>query len=112
MSDIYGIIGYPLTHSFSPSYFAKKFEEEKTGAVYKKFEIEDIAAFPSLLQIYPDLKGLNVTIPYKQLILPYLDDLSAEANEIGAVNCIDIRGGKLIGYNTDMIDFEKAFYHY
>jgi shikimate dehydrogenase len=104
----YGLIGYPLTHSFSPAYFGDKFARGKTDAIYEKYELTDIAGFPSLLASHPDLKGLNVTIPYKSAVIPFLDELSDAARQIGAVNCIQIRDGKLKGHNTDVIGFGKS----
>lgn len=108
MSALYGLIGYPLTHSFSPAYFARKFEAEKIDASYEKFELKAISEFPALLSAHNDLKGLNVTIPYKQSVIPYLDELDDAAAEIGAVNCIYIRDKRLKGYNTDVIGFERS----
>ncbi len=108
MPDTYGIIGYPLTHSFSPDYFSEKFSRERIHARYRKFELESVHDFPALLQSYPDLKGLNVTLPHKTDVIPYLDLLDEDAAAIGAVNCIDIKQGKLKGYNTDVTGFEKS----
>jgi shikimate dehydrogenase len=109
MTKHYGLIGYPLTHSFSPAYFANKFREEGIDAAYEKFEIKEIAAFPELIKARPEIKGLNVTIPYKQSVILFLDELSEEAKAIGAVNCISFTNGKLKGHNTDVIGFEKSF---
>lgn len=109
MSALYGIIGYPLSHSFSPAYFNEKFAREKIDAQYKAFELPDIHYFGEILKNHPNLKGLNITLPHKQTIIDQLDALSAEAAEIGAVNCIDIRDGILKGYNTDAIGFERSF---
>lgn len=108
MPEQYGIIGYPLTHSFSPAYFTRKFAAEHIDATYTAFPLEDIAAFPTLLEQHPDLKGLNVTIPYKEKIIPYLDELSDAAAAIGAVNCIKITNGRTIGYNTDITGFTQS----
>lgn len=108
MNRLYGIIGYPLSHSFSPAYFSEKFEKEHIKATYKAFEIASVHAFPDILKQHPELYGLNVTIPYKQSIIDYLDALSPEAAMVSAVNCIDIREGLLKGYNTDVIGFEKS----
>jgi shikimate dehydrogenase len=105
----FGLIGKSLGHSFSPGYFHKKFSSERIQAQYGAFELEHIEAFPSLLQHVPALKGLNVTIPYKEAVIPYLDELSPEAAEIGAVNTIAIAAsGYLKGYNTDVIGFRDS----
>jgi shikimate dehydrogenase len=112
--NTYGIIGYPLTHSFSPDYFAQKFVREKLQqAVYKKFEIESIELLPKVIQKQPGLKGLNVTIPYKESIIPFLHALDETAQQVGAVNTIKVsvqKNGKkkLEGYNTDVYGFEKS----
>ncbi|PZF73101.1 shikimate dehydrogenase family protein [Taibaiella soli] len=108
MTDVYGLIGYPLTHSFSAGYFSEKFSAGSINAVYQNFPLEDITQFPGLLQRQPYLKGLNVTIPHKQAIIPYLDALSKEAAQIGAVNCISFSEGKLTGHNTDIIGFRES----
>ena len=105
---IYGLIGYPLSHSFSPSYFNAKFKTENIDAVYQLFPIAEISLFPQLIADNPNIAGLNVTIPYKQQVIPYLDELSAEAKAIGAVNTIVFQGNKLIGHNTDAFGFEQT----
>ncbi|CAL1520240.1 shikimate dehydrogenase [Chitinophaga sp. MM2321] len=106
---IYGLIGYPLSHSFSKGFFAQKFEKENiTGCLYENFPLPGIADFPTLLQQQPELNGLNVTIPYKQVVIPHLDDLSKAAAQIGAVNCIRFKDGKKTGYNTDVIGFRNS----
>jgi shikimate dehydrogenase len=106
---VYGLIGYPLSHSFSKGFFAEKFEKEDIkGCLYDSFPIPAIEEFPALLTQYPDLCGLNVTIPYKQAVMPFLDELSPAAADIKAVNCIDFRNGKKIGYNTDAIGFRRS----
>lgn len=103
----YGLIGYPLSHSFSKKYFAQKFEKEGIkGASYELFEIPAVDQMPSLWENFPDLKGLNVTIPYKQDVIPLLDDLDDQAAKIGAVNVIKKEfNGQLIGYNSDYYGF-------
>ena len=110
--DKYGLIGYPLVHSFSISYFNEKFKNENIDAVYENYEIPSIDQFPEILDTNPDLRGLNVTIPYKEKVIEYLDGLSPEAREIGAVNVIKvIRKGKKItlkGYNSDVIGFTRS----
>ncbi|RFS20976.1 shikimate dehydrogenase [Chitinophaga silvatica] len=106
---LYGLIGYPLGHSFSKGYFKEKFEKEHiTDCQYENFPIPNISDFPALLLQHPDLCGLNVTIPYKEVIIPYLDKLTPAAEKIGAVNCIDIRDGVKTGYNTDVIGFTES----
>lgn len=105
----FGLIGYPLSHSFSERYFREKFRRENiSGCLYKNYPLETIDRFPQLVAGIPDLEGLNVTIPYKQAILPYLDQLSGEAAEIGAVNTIRIYPGKIMGFNTDLFGFTGA----
>lgn len=108
----YGLIGYPLTHSFSKRFFTEKFERESINASYENFEIEHISQFPKIIGNNPGLNGLNVTIPYKEQIIPYLNDLDSSAEEVGAVNTIKItrNNGKtcLRGYNTDTWGFETS----
>jgi shikimate dehydrogenase len=105
----YGLIGYPLTHSFSKKYFSEKFDREAISNVtYELFPIENIGFLPDLLNAEPMLHGLNVTIPYKQEVMKFLDVLSPVVKEINACNCIKIVEGKLIGFNTDVIGFEKS----
>ncbi len=110
--DKYGLIGYPLGHSFSISYFNQKFQDEGIDAVYENYEIPDVDALPEVLGSNPELKGLNVTIPYKEKVIPFLDNISPEARAIGAVNVIRIthHGNKteLKGYNSDVIGFTKS----
>lgn len=103
---LYGLIGKRLGHSFSASYFAKKFHREGLNCEYRNFEIPEIEALPCLLGCEPDLRGFNVTIPYKEAIIPYLDSLTDEAREVGAVNTVRIDGGRLIGHNTDLAGFD------
>ena len=99
----YGLIGRPLGHSFSAGYFAAKFRREGiTGCDYALYELPSIEALPELLGTQPELQGFNVTIPYKQRIFDYLDDVSEEAARIGAVNCVRRDGGRLTGFNTDI----------
>ena len=110
--DKYGLIGYPLGHSFSISYFNEKFENENIDAKYINFEIPTIKAFKEVVAQNPELRGLNVTIPYKQQVIPYLDSLSPEAKAIGAVNVIRVshqgKKTKLKGFNSDVIGFTKS----
>ena len=105
----YGLIGYPLSHSFSEHYFANKFLLEGiTDSVYQNFPIQDISDLEKLLLETPDLKGLNVTIPYKEKVLPFLTSSNEIVHSIGACNCIRIENHTLSGYNTDVIGFEKS----
>ena len=104
----YGLIGYPLGHTFSPGYFTAKFSREGIDAVYKAISLERIEDFPELLARHPALRGLNVTTPHKQAVMPYLHELSDEVQAIGAVNCISIKEGRLTGYNTDWIGFRDS----
>ena len=105
---MYGIIGYPLQQSFSPAYFNEKFRQLGIPEIYCAFPLETIAAFPALLQQHPYLHGLNVTMPHKQVIIPYLDELDETAKAIGAVNTVRIRNGRLKGYNTDITGFTDS----
>jgi shikimate dehydrogenase len=108
MPALYGLIGYPLSHSFSPAYFKKKFTTQDIDAVYELFPMEHIHEFPSLFEKHPDIRGLNVTIPHKVSVMPHLDEIDRMATEIGAVNCIVIRDGIRKGYNTDATGFEQS----
>ena len=103
----YGLIGYPLTHSFSKKYFEEKFRRENiTGCRYDLFPLASIEELPGLLKAYPELRGINVTIPFKESVMKFLDKTDEAARQIGAVNCLHILNGKLFGYNTDAIGFE------
>ena len=108
MTAQYGLIGYPLTHSFSPGFFSEKFRQEGIDAEYNLFPIASISEFPALLNNNRNLSGLNVTLPYKETIIPFLDELDSVASSVGAVNCIAIRGDVTTGYNTDVIGFEQS----
>jgi len=112
MKDKYGIIGYPLGHSASQAFFNKKFENEGIDAEYFKYQIPDISDFPDVIKSNPELKGMNVTIPYKQQVIPYLDELDEDTRRIGAVNVIKfIREGdslRLKGYNSDLVGFQES----
>ena len=106
---LYGLIGYPLGHSFSKIFFTEKFAREGiAGARYELFPLPEIANFPALLAENPGLRGLNVTIPHKQKVIPFLDELAETARAVGAVNCIAFRNGRLVGHNTDVFGFEKS----
>lgn len=109
----YGLIGYPLSHSFSEKYFKEKFRKDNlTDSDYNLFPLKHIDQFPDLLKKNPSLYGLNVTVPYKESVIQYLDQLDEVAKAVEAVNCIkmkdDRNGKKLIGYNTDVIGFEDS----
>lgn len=104
----FGLIGRSLTHSFSERYFTKKFTDEGLDCRYSNFELASISELPIMLANNPNLLGLSVTIPYKQEIIPYLDELSFEARSVGAVNCVKIVEGRLIGHNTDVIGFKES----
>lgn len=110
--DKYGLIGFPLGHSFSVTYFNEKFENEDIDARYINYEIPKIEEFPEVLASNPELRGLNVTIPYKQKVISYLDELSPEARAIGAVNVIRVthKGNSVIlkGFNSDVIGFTRS----
>ncbi|WP_347838268.1 shikimate dehydrogenase [uncultured Draconibacterium sp.] len=108
----YGLLGYPLTHSFSKRYFTERFENEKTAATYENFEIDSIEKFPQVVKDNPEVVGFNVTIPYKEQVIQYLDELNDSAKEIGAVNTIRVTRTEnsihLKGYNTDTFGFESS----
>ena len=103
--DKYGIIGYPLGHSFSRAFFTEKFQREHIDAEYVNFEIASANMLPGIVQANPNLRGLNVTLPHKEAVIPMLNELSVEAKEIGAVNVIRVRDGRLKGFNSDIIGF-------
>lgn len=107
---LFGLIGYPLSHSFSKRYFTEKFEREGLKDMfYELFPLESIQEFPGLILDKGSLlRGLNVTIPYKQQIIPFLDELHETAKAVQAVNTILIEEGRLFGFNTDVIGFEKT----
>lgn len=109
----YGLIGYPLKHSFSIGYFNEKFKAENIDAEYVNFEIPTINDFMQVIEENPNLCGLNVTIPYKEQVIPFLDELDKDTTKIGAVNVIKIvrlpKGKvKLVGYNSDIIGFTQS----
>ena len=112
--NTYGLIGYPLGHSFSRKFFTEKFAKEGIDAQYLNFEIPSIEEFPNIIKNNPTLKGLNVTIPYKQQVMQYLDDISEEAKAIGAVNVVKCQLSTvncqlhLTGYNSDVIGFVNS----
>jgi shikimate dehydrogenase len=108
--NIYGLIGKTLHHSFSKRYFSEKFRSENLRDFeYRNFEIKNLAEEIPELKNNTELRGLNVTIPYKTEIIPFLNDVSDECREVNACNCIKISAGKWTGYNTDIAGFEKSF---
>lgn len=112
--DKYGLIGYPLGHSFSKTFFNQKFVDENIDAEYVNFQIDQIKELKNIIQDQPDLNGLNVTLPYKTQVIPLLDEIDEDAKAIGAVNVIKFirkgRSGKLClkGFNSDIIGFKKS----
>lgn len=110
--EIYGIIGNKLDHSFSPNYFRNKFKQLGIEADYLKFELNEITELPLLISDAKNLSGLNVTVPFKEKVIPFVDDLSSDARSVGAVNTIRILRTtgeiKIRGYNTDVIGFRKT----
>jgi shikimate dehydrogenase len=109
----FGLIGFPLSHSFSKGYFANYFLKENIlDAQYENFPIESIDLFKSLWERNPSLQGLNVTIPYKKLVIPFLQHPSSVVQSIQACNCIKLHEGALYGYNTDVIGFEQSLLPY
>lgn len=105
----FGLIGFPLGHSFSKKYFTEKFSREGIqGCQFELYPIPRIQEFTQLFASEPALEGLSVTIPYKEQVIPYLDGLDPACAQIGAVNCIRIRDGKKIGFNTDYLGFKQS----
>lgn len=104
----FGLIGFPLSHSFSKKYFSEKFEREQiAGCVYENYPLASIQLLPPLVQ-KENIEGLNVTIPYKESVISYLDYLDPAAKKIAAVNCIHFKDGKSTGFNTDILGFERS----
>ena len=105
----FGLIGFPLSHSFSKRFFTEKFEREGlTDCGYELYPLQSIEELPGLLKKIPALEGLNVTIPYKKQVLPFLNDRDGIPSSLDACNCIRIRDGKLTGYNTDIFGFRQS----
>ena len=104
----FGLIGFPLSHSFSKKYFTQKFSDVGIDAVYDNYPLENISELPGVLKDHPALEGINVTIPYKQSVIAHLHTLSEVVKETGACNCIRIRNNMLEGFNTDVIGFEAS----
>jgi shikimate dehydrogenase len=106
---VYGIIGYPLAHSFSQKYFTEKFQREGiTDCIYEMYPVQSIYEMKDIIEQNPDLEGLNITIPYKQLVLDHLNSTENIPHGLKACNCIRIRDRKTFGYNTDIIGFEGS----
>ena len=104
---IFGLVGHPLSHSFSKAYFTAKFEKERIEACYENFDLENISEICQILKKYTDLQGFNVTTPYKEAIIPFLDEIDKTAEEVGAVNTVKVlTNRRLKGYNTDIIGIE------
>lgn len=105
----FGLIGFPLSHSFSKGYFTDKFlSEDRRDCHYENFPLRSIHELPDLITDHPDLVGLNVTIPYKEDVIPYLDEMDKDARAIGAVNTIRLENDKLRGFNTDHYGFAAS----
>lgn len=112
MSDNYALVGHPLGHSFSARWFNDKFEREGLDARYVNLDLEDIGELPHAIEEIGNLRGVNVTIPYKRSVIGLLSRVSAEAEAIGAVNCVRVEeDGSLSGFNTDWIGFRESLKH-
>ncbi len=108
-NNLYGLLGRNISYSFSRGYFSEKFEKENIkDSFYTNFDISEITDFKKVIAENPNLKGMNVTIPYKEAVIPFLDELNETAAAIGAVNTIQFKEGKLIGHNTDYYGFQKS----
>lgn len=103
----YGLIGHPVSHSFSQRYFTEKFQRENISARYELFDMPDINGLRALVAAHEGLRGLNVTIPHKQAVMPLLDELAPTARSVGAVNTVHVKGNTLIGHNTDAEGFRQ-----
>jgi shikimate dehydrogenase len=107
---LFGLIGFPLSHSFSGKYFTEKFKQERlTDCRYELFPIKSIQELKQIIKHTPGIEGLNVTVPYKQAVLKYLTSTINIPEGVKACNCIKIENGNLHGYNTDCVGFEKSF---
>lgn len=110
---LYGLVGRKIEYSFSRNFFKNKFEKEKIDAVYQNFDLQDLTELPEVLKTNPNLRGLNVTIPYKEQIIPFLNEIDPVAEKIGAINTIKIEpSGALKGYNTDYFGFKESLKPY
>ncbi|WKN44104.1 shikimate dehydrogenase family protein [Tunicatimonas pelagia] len=109
IEHLYGLIGYPLSHSFSKQYFTEKFQQEGiTDSAYELFEIKTIDELPNKVLEQPNLRGLNVTIPYKQQVMKYVDELDPVAERIGAVNTVRVKKTRKVGFNSDYYGFRDS----
>ncbi|KIC89794.1 shikimate dehydrogenase [Flavihumibacter sp. ZG627] len=108
----FGLIGYPLGHSFSKGYFTEKFKREGIDATYNNFPMASVQEVPALMLANPLLEGFNITIPHKETIIPYLHSANDVVKTIGACNCVKIQDGKMQGFNTDVIGFELSLKKY
>ena len=109
MERRFGLIGFPLSHSFSKGFFAEKFAKENiANTQYENYPIESIDQFKQLWEADPLLEGINITIPHKKAVIPFLDHPSSVVKAMNACNCIRKYNGQLYGYNTDVIGFEKS----
>lgn len=112
MKELYALIGQPLGHSFSATYFNDKFAREGIDACYQLWPLKSISELPGMITVHPNLKGFNVTIPYKREVMEYLNEVSDDAREAGAVNCVKVEQQsdaiRLRGFNTDIIGFSTA----
>lgn len=108
LPKLFGLIGKNIGYSFSRGFFANQFQEWQLPHTYVNFDLPDIQEFLSLKKLHPNLSGCNVTVPYKQSIIPYLNELSEAAQQIGAVNCIAFDQNKTIGHNTDVVGFAHS----
>lgn len=110
---LFGLLGYPLTHSFSQKYFTEKFINiGLQDAAYENFSIPDIQELTSILRSKKELEGFNITIPYKKAVIDFLDELTDPVKKMGACNCVKIVDGKLMGYNTDTVGFQQSLEPY
>jgi len=108
---LYALIGHPLKHSFSRDRFTEKFQREGLDCRYQNYDIQSVERILDIIAEHPELCGFNVTYPYKEAIIPLLDDMDNTAKEIGAVNVVKVENGKTKGYNTDAYGFEKLLEH-
>ena len=105
---VFGLIGRDIDYSFSRGYFSNKFEKQNLNFEYRNFDLKSINAFETIFKTSEPIGGLNVTIPYKESVIPFLDELNSDAKSIGAVNTIKLKKGKKIGYNTDHYGFSQS----